>query len=108
MTGWCVHQLSALAHSSRFPDRVHVLRYEDLVADPVATLSTILARVGVSSSPTLARPSWNGRVLEQVHPWGTIRVPTPDANRATAEELGSAEKEEVRRRAGPLLGAFDY
>jgi sulfotransferase family protein len=108
MTGWCVHQLSALAMTARFPDRVHTVRYEDVVADPVDTLSGVLARMGVSTSATLARPSWNGRVLDQVHPWGTIRVPTPEANRATADELSQGEKDEIRARTAPLLAAFAY
>jgi hypothetical protein len=108
MTGWSVHQLSALTNAARFPDRVHTVRYEDVVADPVGALSGVLAKMGVSTSATLARPSWNGRVLEQVYPWGTIRVPTPEANRATADELSQAEKDEIRARTAPLLAVFGY
>jgi hypothetical protein len=108
MTGWAVHQLHALAFAAKYPGRVHVLRYEDLIADPVGTLSGFLKKVGVGSSPTLARPSWNGKVLEQVYPWGTIRTPTPEANQAAADELSAAEQEEIRVRAAPLLRAFGY
>jgi hypothetical protein len=108
MTGWNVHQLHALTFSAKYPSRVHVLRFEDLVEDPVKALSGILGKLGVSGSPTLARPSWNGAVLEEVHPWGTVRTPTPDANRATADELTAEEKEEIRVRTQPLLGAFGY
>lgn len=108
MTGWSVHQQHALTFAARFPGRVHVLRYEDIVADPVRALSTVLARVGVGSSPAIATPSWNGKTLEQVHPWGTIRSPTPEANAAAAEELSAAEAEEIRMRAGPILQAFGY
>jgi hypothetical protein len=108
MTGWSVHQQHALTFAARFPGRVHVVRYEDIVADPVQTLSAVLAKAGAGSSPTLARPSWNGAVLEQVYPWGTIRTPTPEANRQTADELSPAEKEEIRARTAPLLGAFGY
>jgi hypothetical protein len=108
MTAWSVHQMHALAFASRFPGRVHVVRYEDVVADPVGTLSAVLARVGVGSSPTLATPSWNGGVLPQVHPWGTIRTPTPEANEATANELSAAETDEIRVRAEPFLAPFGY
>jgi hypothetical protein len=108
MTGWSVHQLAALSFSARFPDRVHVLRYEDLVADPVGILSGVLAKLGVATSETLARPSWNGQPLEEVYPWGTIRSPTVEANRAAADELDAAEKAEIRVRAHPLLRSFGY
>jgi len=108
MTGWCVHQLAALASAERFPGRAHVLRYEDIVADPVGVLSKVLAAAGIGTSPTLARPSWNGRVLDEVYPWGTIRVPTPAANMATASELSRDEVEEIHQRAAPLLAPFRY
>jgi hypothetical protein len=108
MTGWSVHQQHALAFAERFEGRVHVVRYEDVVADPVGTLSAVLARVGAGGSPTLATPSWNGQPMEQVHPWGTIRTPTPAANAATAKELSSAEADEIRARTAPLLKAFGY
>ena len=108
MTGWSVHQQHALAFAAIYPGRVHVLRFEDLIADPVAVLSVFLKKIGIGSSPALAKPSWNGKVLEQVYPWGAIRTPTPEANRATADELSAAEKEEIRVRAGPLLKAFAY
>jgi hypothetical protein len=108
MTGWSVHQQHALAFAARFPGRVHILRYEDIVADPVRTLSDVLAKMGVSSSPTLASPSWNGKMMDQVHPWGTIRTPTPEANQAAAKEHSAADTEEIRLRAEPFLQPFGY
>lgn len=107
-TGWSVHLQHALAHRARFPDRVHLVRYEDLIADPVSVLSTVLRGMGVGTSPTLDRPSWNGTVLSQVYPWGTIRLPRPEADRQTGAELTDAEKSEVRARVEPLLRAVDY
>ena len=108
MTGWCVHQLAALVSSARFPGRAHVLRYEDIVADPKGALSPVLAGLGVGGSPALERPSWNGKPLAEVYPWGTIRVPTPAANAATARELPREEADEIQQRTGPLLAAFRY
>lgn len=108
MTGWTINQLRALSACERYPGRAHLLRYEDVVADPVGQLSSLLARIGVGSSPTLARPSWNGKELESVYPWGTIRTPTTDANRRTAAELSSAETEEIRSRTRLLLPALGY
>jgi hypothetical protein len=48
------------------------------------------------------------RDLTEVYPWGTIRTPTPDANRATADELDRDEQRRVREGAGPFIDAFDY
>ncbi|HZW34315.1 MAG TPA: sulfotransferase, partial [Isosphaeraceae bacterium] len=108
LTGWCINQMAALTYSAMFPDRVHVLRFEDIVADPVRILGRWLAQLGIGSSPTLSQPSWNGTPLAEVYPWGTVRIPTPEANRATAEELTAGEVDEIRVRAGVLLERFGY
>lgn len=108
MTGWSIHQQSALAFAEKFPRQVFVLRYEDIIVDPAKVLGELLAKLGLGPSATLAKPSWNGKVLEQVYPWGTIRTPTPAANRATADELSAAEKEEIRIRTQTLLAPLGY
>jgi len=108
ITGWCINQHAALTYSEKHPERVHVVRFEDIVVNPVQALSNVLAKVGVGSSPTLSTPTWNGQVLKQVYPWGTIRTPTTDANLATANELTAAEKDEILKRTRPLLGILGY
>jgi hypothetical protein len=108
ITGWCMVQQAAMTFAEMFPEHVHILRYEDMVAYPVTVLNSALSKMGVAKSTTVAKPTWNGRMLNQIHPWGTVRTPTPEANRATAEELTDAEKEEIRIRARPYLEHFDY
>jgi hypothetical protein len=85
-----------------------MLRFEDIIQDPTTVLGKFLGSIGFASSSTLGAPSWNGKTLNEVYPWGTIRTPTPAANRATADELSSAEKEEVRVRVGGLLDRLGY
>jgi len=108
LLGWVLCQHHAKVTQALFPGRMHVLRYEDIIPHPEKTLGGLLKGIGLESSPTLARPSWNGKVMDSVYPWGTIRVPTPEVNRATAQELSPEEREEVRVRAGLFLGAWGY
>jgi hypothetical protein len=108
LTAWCLNQQAALMFSEMHAGRVHVLRFEDIVADPAKVLGDFLAKVGVGPSDTLAKPTWNSQTLQQVYPWGTVRTPTPAANWATANELSEAEKDEVRRRTAPYLDYFGY
>jgi Sulfotransferase family len=108
MTAWCLNQQAALTFAALNPGRIHVVRFEDVVADPMGTLGGFLGRLGVAPSPELASPSWNGRTMEQVYPWGTVRTPTPEANRATAAELSEEETEEITLRTRPLLATFGY
>ncbi len=108
LRAWCLNQYHALLARERAPDRVHIVRVEDVMTDPRATLAPVLARLGIDDAPSLERPTWNGSELDEVYPWGTIRRATPQANRATAAELSASERDEVRQRAWPYLDVFDY
>ena len=76
--------------------------------DSRGTLGKICDKLGIETTDSLARISWNGGELEQVYPWGTIRIPTPEANLQTARELSQKQVEEIRLRARPYLETFDY
>ncbi|MGA8208392.1 MAG: sulfotransferase [Candidatus Dormiibacterota bacterium] len=108
MFGWLTVQLEALRASRTYPERFHILRFEDLVGDPAAALGRICRKVGLNDSPALAVPSWNGQALSEVYPWGTIRIPTEVQNRATAAELSAVEQRAIADYAAPLLAALDY
>ena len=89
---WNLCQHMALTYRDKYPDRFHLVRFEDLVADPRQTMEGLLERLGLPMSDECLHPSFNAVKLEQVYPWGTIRVPTPEANLATANELSDAQK----------------
>jgi hypothetical protein len=108
MLGWVLNQYHAMLASQEHPERVHVVRVEEVMADSVVALAPVCAAIDVESAGSLSEPSWNGATLEQVYPWGTIRTPTPATNLATANELSGAEKEEVRRHAGSYLDLLGY
>jgi hypothetical protein len=108
LLGWTLNQYYALLYRDKFPDRVHIVRAEDVMADSYKTLGAVCRKLGLEESESLKKVSWNGKELEQVYPWGTIRTPTPEANLATARELNAAQTVEIRQRARPYLEAFDY
>lgn len=108
LLGWTLNQYYALLFRRLFPKRVHIVRIEDVLADPVHALRPVCDALGVEAGESLRAPTWNGTALTEVYPWGTIRQATPEANRATADELSAAERDEVRERALPYLDAFDY
>jgi hypothetical protein len=106
--GWTVCQYYALLFRDKYPQRVHIVRAEDVMRNPHETLGCICTKLGLEPSETLKRVSWNGQELKEVYPWGTIRTPTPEANLATARELNQEQREEIRLRTRPYLEAFDY
>ncbi len=108
MFGWTVNQYHALLYKELFPDRVHIVRAEDVMGDPPRTLGGICTKLGLKRADSLKAPTWNSVPLEEIYPWGTIRKATPQANRAAAESLTTQEREEIRARAWQYLDVFDY
>jgi hypothetical protein len=105
---WNLCQHLALTYAEKYPDRFHIVRFEDLVANPRAEMGRLCGRLGLSESATCLYPSWNGQKLEQVYPWGTVRTPTPEANLATMRELSADEQERIRYLAAVMLRLLNY
>ncbi len=63
MLGWTLNQYYALLFQKKFPDRMHVIRIEDVLADPHATLGALCAKLGLETAESLRVPSWNGKQL---------------------------------------------
>jgi hypothetical protein len=108
MTGWITCQYFSLIFAEKYPDHYHIVRFEDIVKDKVGVLSKVLKKVGVGSSKTLEYPSWNGGKLKEVYPWGTVRIPTEEANLKTAKELNKAEIKEIYERTKTYIDIFKH
>jgi hypothetical protein len=108
MLRWNLHQQFALTSRAMDPERVHILRIEDVMGDPPGVLGDLLTSLGIGGSDALATPSWNGQPLQEVYPWGTLRAVTPEANLATAAELHDDEVAQIGTLAWQYLDAFSY
>lgn len=108
MLRWNICQMHALRARALHPGRVHIVRIEDVMADPAGTLGPICEAMGLERAETLARPTWNGQPLDEIYPWGTIRQPTLDANRAAANALSDAERDAIALWTAPYRAAWDY
>jgi hypothetical protein len=105
---WNVCQHMALTFLDRYPKNFHVLRFEDLVADPKTAMTKLCGQLGISYSDNCLYPSWNGNKLTEVYPWGTIRIPTPAANIATMNELTGEEIEKIRSLSSVMHKQLGY
>jgi len=94
---WNLSQHHALTYAEKYPANFHIVRFEDIVADRKGTMGRLCQKLGIGWSDSCLQPTWNGNALKEVYPWGTIRIPTPEANVATMNELSEAEKAEVTR-----------
>lgn len=108
MLGWTMNQYYALYFKEKFPERMHIIRTEDVMADSYKTLGALCEKLGVQPAESLRKPTWNGIELTEVYPWGTLRKVTPKDNLATANELSTRERDEIRAYTWQYLDVFDY
>jgi hypothetical protein len=108
LLGWTLNQYFALLCKEQFPDRLHIVRTEDVMADSTKALGPVCDALGIERAASLEQPSWNGEPLGEVYPWGTIRKATPAQNKAEAQSLSAAERDAIRQRAWQYLDVFDY
>jgi len=108
LLGWTLNQHFALYVQARYPDRMHVVRLEDVLGEPEGTLGSLCEQLGIERAASLKVPTWNGEPLDEVYPWGTIRTASTEANRATAAELDRDEIATVRARTWQYLDALGY
>jgi hypothetical protein len=105
---WSIVQQAAITYSIKYPKRFHVVRYEDLVTDTKGVMDALMTDLGLPLSDAAYYPSFNGKRLESVKPWGTIVTPTFDANWATANELSDADQERIAIETNVTMEQFGY
>jgi len=92
---WNACQLWALTAQPMYPGHMHIMRFEDMVADPQKTLTPILEAMGMKWNDACRQPTFNGEPMKSVYPWGTIRTATTAAHNATKDELSDNEKDRL-------------
>lgn len=105
---WNIIQHMALTYSHMYPEHFHLVRFEDIAANPKETMNKLANNVGITFNESMLYPSWNGVKLEKIHPWGTILFATPEANQATMDELSLEEKIEIRATSHLMLKQLGY
>lgn len=105
---WNLVQITALQYSQMYPKNFHIVRFEDLVENPKKFFSRLTTQLGINYAKSLEYPSWNGRKLEIVVPWGTVMTPTPESNIKTKNELTKKEYDKVRKRTGSINKILGY
>jgi hypothetical protein len=108
LSAWVINQYYALIVRNLYPDRMHIVRYEDICTDSETTLGNICEKINLEKTESLKSPTWNATSLKEIYPWGTIRKATLEQNRATAESLSDDEKRLVRIYAQQYLKIFEY
>ncbi len=93
---WNYCQHVALVAQGRYDGRFHLVRLEDLAADPEAALRPILQRMGFEWSDRCNAPSFNGHVLTEIPPWGVVQ----GGARNAGAELSPGERDDLAAMTG--------
>lgn len=105
---WNVVQLFALNCAKLFPDNVIIVRFEDLISDKQKFFSSLCKKLNIRFEEILTYPSWNGKKLENIYPWGTIQYPTEKYNAEKMKELSKEEYEKIKNITSIFNEHFDY
>ncbi len=98
----------ALAYQAKYPMRFFIVRLEDFLSDKQKTLEPILKRIGLPWDAAMEYPSFNGKQLETLPPWGTVEKATMEHNLDRAKSLTMEQKRAVVRETGYLIHVFGY
>lgn len=105
---WNLAQHYALTYADKYRGRFHIVRFEDLVSNPQAAMTKLLGDLGLPMAEECLHPSFNRTKLREVYPWGTIRVPTPEVNEATANELSGEDRQAIRTECKVMMSQLGY
>jgi hypothetical protein len=105
---WNSIQHFAYIYALKYPHNFHIVRVEDAMASKAETMSWLLERLNLPWDDAVLYPSFNGRKLESVYPWGTIVTPTTEVNRQTALELSQEQLKAVKTECTLMVKTFGY
>lgn len=108
VSAWMINQYYALNFARKFPKDFFILRFEDLIVDKKKALQPLFKRMKIDFHESQNYQSWNGEKLEEIYPWGTIRIATPEMNLKTAKELNNSEIDEIYSRVENYIKNFGY
>ncbi len=105
---WNAAQVHALVYKKKYHGKFHIVFAEDLFADPQTTMGLLLEELGLPWSDSSLSPSFAGKAMQQVYPWGTVKYPTTSANIATAQELTKKQHNDILIECQPILDSLEY
>jgi hypothetical protein len=105
---WNINQYFALLFRQKYTRRMHILRLEDILANPYKTLGGLCGKLGLKPDNSLRKPSWNKEELDEVSPWGVVQKATVEYNIRAANKLSKEERKEIGLRTGPYISEFKY
>jgi hypothetical protein len=114
---WNILQLYAVNYRNKYPNNFHIITYENFIDCKELEFKFLFKSVGIpypdnwkhfDSIDSDVYPSFNGKELKEMYPWGTIKEATSDANIKTAKELSKEQKNKILNECNFMIDIFGY
>ncbi|MDR3470306.1 MAG: sulfotransferase [Devosia sp.] len=96
---WSLVNMAAALCWAKHAEKVALVTLDALMTDRRATMERLTRFLGLSFDETILRPGWEGRPLSEndLGPFGGVRTPLTERERAAAEMIHGAERDELLR-----------
>ena len=105
---WNMVQLFATNFANVYPKNVIIVKFEDLVENPKKFFTGLCEKLGIEFSDTMLYPSWNGKKLDNIYPWGTVQYTTVKYNLEKMKELSKDEHDQIKALTSYFNEHFGY
>ena len=105
---WNASQVHALVYTKKYAGKFHVVYAEDIFENPKDTMDSLLKKIGLPWNDSALAPTFAGKPMKQVYPWGTVKYPTTNANIETAKELTKEQQQSILIECSPILDLLNY
>lgn len=93
---WNLVQERSLLYAEKYPNNYYVVRYEDLILDSKeAEMKKLAEWLDIDFNESMLAPSFNGKVLDNIYPWGTIDFADMEEQNKRISEIPDDEKKEI-------------
>jgi len=94
---WCLSTEAMLRNKSNYPDKVIIVRFEDLVGNTAGTMRAVARKLDIDFDPILLNPTFNGRSVRAnssfaVETSGVLKETLKRQKMLTAEEQALIEQ----------------
>lgn len=96
--------------AGKYPGRFRVVRLTDLIAQRTETMESLCGWLAIRFDPCLNQPTWNGKPLSGLPPFGGVRAATLEHEARCRDELDQSVTAEITARTAgvaALLPALD-
>lgn len=96
---WTLVNGLAETFACKYPDRVRLVSFEALLADPAAEVSALCGWLDLKAPAGRPKPAWNGRPLSEdaMSPFGGVAVIGLEHERSCEADLSDREREIIDR-----------